>query len=124
MRVKAKITVKNTVCCRRRLLHTVFLTVILALTLKSGAALNTHIVHGPSLGSGPGKLEAYFFPPLHVPPYNLELRDVKTRLALKETVTQEDVLRALGRFAVDDRCVRGLGPRQSRTLACTKKNLR
>ena len=38
LRVKAK--VKNSVCCRRRLSHTEFLTVILALTLKSGAALD------------------------------------------------------------------------------------
>ena len=39
LRVKAKITVKNSVCCRRRLSHTACLTVILALTLKSGVAL-------------------------------------------------------------------------------------
>ncbi len=42
MGVKAKITVKNAVCCRRRLSRTGFLTVILALTLKSGAALRAH----------------------------------------------------------------------------------
>ena len=40
LRVKAKITVKNPVCCHRRLSHTAFLAVILALTLKSGVALS------------------------------------------------------------------------------------
>ena len=39
MRVKTKFTVKNPVCCRRGLLQSEFLTVILALTLKSGVAL-------------------------------------------------------------------------------------
>ena len=39
LRVKAKITVKNTLCRSPRRQHTVFLTVILALTLKSGVAL-------------------------------------------------------------------------------------
>ncbi len=34
---------KNSVCCRRRLSHTAFLTVILALTLKSGVALRAHV---------------------------------------------------------------------------------
>ena len=39
LRVKVKFTVKNAVCCRRRLSYTTFLTVILALTRTSGAAL-------------------------------------------------------------------------------------
>ncbi len=39
MRVKAKITIKNSGCRSIRRQHTVFLAVILALTLKSGVAL-------------------------------------------------------------------------------------
>ncbi|XP_065188015.1 uncharacterized protein LOC135818546 isoform X1 [Sycon ciliatum] len=51
---------------------------------------------------GPGKLEAYFFPPLNVPPYNLELSNVITRLGLKPDTTQEDVVKCLKRFGEDD----------------------
>ena len=40
---------------------------------------------------GHGKTEAYFFPPLDVPPYNLKLDSVKTRLGLKPGVTKEQV---------------------------------
>lgn len=40
---------------------------------------------------GHGKTEAYFFPPLHVVPYNLHLGPVKTRLGLKPGVTKEQV---------------------------------
>ena len=40
---------------------------------------------------GHGKTEAYFFPPLDVPPYNLQLSGVKTRLGLKPGVTREQV---------------------------------
>ena len=40
---------------------------------------------------GHGKTEAYFFPPLDVPPYNLELDSVKTRLGLKQGTTKEQV---------------------------------
>ena len=39
VRAKVKITVKNAVCCRRRLSHTAFLTGNLTLTRTSGAAL-------------------------------------------------------------------------------------
>lgn len=38
---------------------------------------------------GHGKTEAYFFPPLDVPPYNLKLGPVKTRLGLRPDVTRE-----------------------------------
>ncbi len=41
VRVKAKFTGKNMVCCRRRHSHTEILTAILSLTRTSGAALNT-----------------------------------------------------------------------------------
>ena len=40
---------------------------------------------------GRGKTEAYFFPPLDVPPYNLEPGPVKTRLGLKPGVTKGEV---------------------------------
>lgn len=40
---------------------------------------------------GHGKTEAYFFPPLDIPPYNLQLGRVKTRLGLRPGVTQEQV---------------------------------
>ena len=43
LRVKAKITVKPPVCRPRGLIHTAFLTVILALTLESGVALTGRI---------------------------------------------------------------------------------
>lgn len=41
---------------------------------------------------GHGKTEAHFFPPLDVPPYNMELSPVKTRLGLKPDITKEQVL--------------------------------
>ncbi len=40
---------------------------------------------------GHGKTEAYFFPPLDVPPYNMELGPVKTRLGFRPDVTKEKV---------------------------------
>lgn len=42
-------------------------------------------------GCGQGKTEAYFFPPLDVPPYNLQLGPVKTRLGLQSHITREEV---------------------------------
>ena len=42
-----------------------------------------------------GKTEAYFFPPLDVPPYNMELGPVKTRLGFRPDVTKEKVGRWL-----------------------------
>lgn len=41
---------------------------------------------------GHGKTEAYFFPPLDVPPYNIHLDgEVKTRLGLKQGITKDQV---------------------------------
>ena len=51
---------------------------------------------------GPGKTEAYFFPPLDVPPYNLKLGTVKTRLGLKPGTTKEQVLEAMRAFGRHD----------------------
>jgi len=52
---------------------------------------------------GPGKLEAYFFPPLNVAPYNMEIK-CQTRLGLKPSTTKEQVTAALTKFGVDDEC--------------------
>ena len=50
----------------------------------------------------PGKSEAYFFPPTNVPPYNLNLTGIKTRLGLKPGVTKEQVLKYLKEFGISD----------------------
>ena len=53
-----------------------------------------HVHAGEVVGGkcvGHGKTEAYFFPPLDVPPYNLQLGKVKTRLGLQPGVTREQV---------------------------------
>eukprot|EP00118_Oscarella_pearsei_P004907 m.21791 g.21791 ORF g.21791 m.21791 type:complete len:395 (+) comp28221_c0_seq1:46-1230(+) len=52
---------------------------------------------------GPGKLEAYFFPPLDVVPYNLKsMEKVVTRIGIKEGVKKEDFLVAMKQFGKDD----------------------
>lgn len=51
---------------------------------------------------GHGKTEAYFFPPVDVPPYNMQLSSVKTRLGLKPDTTPDQVLSALNRFGISD----------------------
>eukprot|EP00731_Ephydatia_muelleri_P021114 Em0013g841a len=53
-------------------------------------------------GCGQGKTEAYFFPPLDIPPYNLKLGPVKTRLGLQSHITREEVLKALEQFGCYD----------------------
>ena len=53
-----------------------------------------HVHSGDVVGGrcvGHGKTEAYFFPPLNVPPYNLDLDAVKTRLGLRPGTTKEQV---------------------------------
>lgn len=70
----------------------------------------------------PGKLEAYFFPPVNVPPYKdvvcyithtylpykrylptqVGELNVISRLGLKPEVTKEDVVTALKQFGKDD----------------------
>jgi hypothetical protein len=51
----------------------------------------------------PGKNEAYFFPPLDLPPYNkVSISNAKTRLGLKPGVTKKDVLEKLEKFGIDD----------------------
>ncbi len=57
---------------------------------------------------GHGKTEAYFFPPLDVPPYNMELGPVKTRLGLRPDVTKDKVGQWLHVYSVG-----GLGARLS-----------
>ena len=52
---------------------------------------------------GPGKLEAYFFPPIDVPPYNLTLAGpVITRLGVRADVPRDAVLAAIHDFGVND----------------------
>ncbi|WP_324716597.1 hypothetical protein U7230_14795 [Carboxydochorda subterranea] len=51
---------------------------------------------------GPGKLEAYFFPPVDVPPYNRQLGRVITRLGVRPGVTFDQVLAATREFGVSD----------------------
>jgi hypothetical protein len=58
------------------------------------------IVNGRA--QGPGKLEAYFFPPLDLPPYNQDPGRVISRLGVRPRVTREDVLAALGEFGDSD----------------------
>jgi hypothetical protein len=61
---------------------------------------NNTLVHQ---GKQFGKNEAYFFPPLDVPPYNrTTIRDATTRLGVKPNVTKEQALEALHHFAIDD----------------------
>jgi hypothetical protein len=51
---------------------------------------------------GCGKLEAYFFPPLDVPPYNTRLDSVISRLGLRPEVTPAMLLDGVRRFGQDD----------------------
>lgn len=53
-----------------------------------------HVHAGEVVGghcTGQGKIEAYFFPPVDVPPYHLSLSAVKTRLGLRPNVEKEEV---------------------------------
>eukprot|EP00054_Salpingoeca_dolichothecata_P022945 m.151654 g.151654 ORF g.151654 m.151654 type:complete len:409 (+) comp24514_c0_seq3:1-1227(+) len=60
------------------------------------------VVNGKCQGCG--KLEAYFFPPLHVPPYNVDLSgQVVSRLGLKPDTSQEEFIASLKKFGVTDR---------------------
>lgn len=54
--------------------------------------------------TGKGKLEAYFFPPVDVPPYHMDLAgSVHSRFGVAEGVTQGQVIKCLKcGFAVDD----------------------
>ena len=50
----------------------------------------------------PGKLEAYFFPPVDVPPYHADLGRVVTRLGLRPGATKEQVRVAIDQFGRSD----------------------
>ena len=58
------------------------------------------IVDGKSLGKG--KLEAYFFPPINIPPYNQNFGKTITRLGLKQSVSKEEVIEKLKQFGKND----------------------
>jgi D-glycero-beta-D-manno-heptose 1-phosphate adenylyltransferase len=51
---------------------------------------------------GLGKLEAYFFPPVHVPPYNANFGKAISRLGLKPDTTKEMFIERLKNFGKDD----------------------
>jgi hypothetical protein len=51
---------------------------------------------------GQGKTEAYFFPPLDLPPYNVHLDNVITRLGIKPDTSREEVIRNLKKFGITD----------------------
>eukprot|EP01113_Clastostelium_recurvatum_P022017 TRINITY_DN2619_c0_g1_i5.p1 TRINITY_DN2619_c0_g1~~TRINITY_DN2619_c0_g1_i5.p1 ORF type:complete len:420 (-),score=124.92 TRINITY_DN2619_c0_g1_i5:62-1300(-) len=59
---------------------------------------------GEVVHTKPGKLEAYYFPPLDTPEHagRPPLAKVHARLGLRPTVTKEDVLRALDEFGKND----------------------
>jgi hypothetical protein len=63
--------------------------------VHSGRVVNGRIL-------APGKLEAYFFPPLDVSPYQISMGSVKTRLGLKPGVTKAEFVRAVGEFGRSD----------------------
>lgn len=54
--------------------------------------------------TGHGKTEAYFFPPVDVPPYDKHVivQPVKTRLALQPHITKQQVVKALKEFGKCD----------------------
>lgn len=58
------------------------------------------VVNGSCCGHG--KTESYFFPPLDLPPYNLHLPVIKTRLGLKPTTTKSEFLESLKQFGKND----------------------
>lgn len=58
------------------------------------------IVEGKAIG--PGKLEAYFFPPLDVAPYNKQMGKTISRFGFKQGVTKEKFKSLLINFGKDD----------------------
>ena len=54
----------------------------------------------------PGKIEAYFFPPVDVPPFNLNPGSVKTRLGLRPEARRADFVDSLSAFGRSDRMYR------------------
>ncbi len=52
--------------------------------------------------AGPGKLEAYFFPPVNIEPYNAQFGKTITRLGVKSNVTKEMFEEKLKHFGKDD----------------------
>ncbi|MBC8495520.1 hypothetical protein H8D36_05175 [archaeon] len=72
---------------------------------KEVPAISPHI-HGGNIVDGvaikPGKIEAYFFPPLNVGPYNREIGRTISRLGFKSGVTKEIFKETLRHFGKDD----------------------
>jgi len=63
--------------------------------LHAGEVVNGHVVP-------PGKVEAYFFPPTDVPPYNLAITGVVTRIGFRMGTTRDMFLDALRDFGASD----------------------
>lgn len=63
-------------------------------------------VHSGEIRNGrpcrPGKLEAYLFPPVDVPPYRRQMERVISRLGLKPGTQKDEFLAALREFGVSD----------------------
>ena len=61
-------------------------------------------VRAPGIVCGPGKYEAYYFLPVDVPPYRLDLRGerVITRLGVQPQVSQEEFLSRMREFGKSD----------------------
>ena len=59
-----------------------------------------NIVEGRAIR--PGKVEAYFYPPLDAPPYNTNVGRIMTRIGFKQDVSKEEFKSRLFRFARDD----------------------
>eukprot|EP01112_Ceratiomyxa_fruticulosa_P011150 TRINITY_DN3003_c0_g1_i1.p1 TRINITY_DN3003_c0_g1~~TRINITY_DN3003_c0_g1_i1.p1 ORF type:complete len:407 (-),score=81.02 TRINITY_DN3003_c0_g1_i1:74-1294(-) len=63
----------------------------------------TIVEGGKLVQTQPGKLEAYFYPPLNLPPYSyLGKIDVFARFGLNPGVSKEDVAKALSEFGKSD----------------------
>ena len=63
--------------------------------------VHSGLVHNGHL-CGQGKTEAYFFPPLDIPPYNIQLKDVITRLGFKPETSKGEILQNLKKFGITD----------------------
>eukprot|EP01121_Diplochlamys_sp_Union-15-3_P016450 TRINITY_DN5589_c0_g1_i5.p1 TRINITY_DN5589_c0_g1~~TRINITY_DN5589_c0_g1_i5.p1 ORF type:complete len:372 (+),score=69.24 TRINITY_DN5589_c0_g1_i5:26-1117(+) len=59
-------------------------------------------VHHGKCNRDCGKLEAYFFPPVDIPPYNKSFGKVITRLGFKTDITKDHVLSAVKEFGKTD----------------------
>lgn len=76
-------------------IHSVYYPFLLQSFSITTRFLILHSVKDGSMDIKTGKLEAYWFPPLSLPPYNKDLSSVRTRLGLMPGVTKEQFIEAL-----------------------------